>query len=274
MLYLHRSGGSDRLDGLARRGWWDRWHDWSIGLLLACQVSVLAVVVTGAWLALQQPDPTAMNAPENTVAVPGVNAFMPLAAAPYVIVALVVATGVHEFGHAIACRREAIPVRESGIALLFGVIPLAAYVLPGEALDDAPRRSKLRVFAAGVANNVLVAVLALAALFAPVTGSPTDAFMQYFGWAVSGGAPPTAGSIAALGAGTNLAFWTALLSANVGLMNALPVSILDGGRVLSLGLESIGRPRTARRRRLTVHATGIVALLAVVVAVVAPHLRG
>lgn len=251
--------------------------DLAIGLLLACQVAVLGVVLAGAWAALHQPEPTALNAPENTIAIPGLNAFMPLAAAPYVIGALVIATVAHEFGHAIACRREDLPLQETGVALLFGVVPLAAYVLPGEELDTAPRRSRLRVFAAGVANNLAVTVVALAVLLAPATGTAMDAYMLYFGWAVTGAAPPTAGSIAALGLVTNLAFWTALLSANFGLLNALPVTILDGGRVLSLGLERLGerieRPLSRRGRRVVVHATGGVAVIAVVVAILGPHLR-
>ncbi|OIB55555.1 site-2 protease family protein [Natrialba sp. SSL1] len=277
VLYLHRSGGSERLDALAERPGWDRWHDCSIGLLLACQVAVLGLVLTGAWLALQQSAPTALNAPVNTIAIPGTNAFMPLAAAPSVIAALVIATVAHEFGHAIACRREEIPLQETGIALLFGVVPLAAYVLPGEKLDTASRRSRLRVFAAGVANNLVVAAVALAVLLAPATGTAMDAYMLYFGWAVTGGVPPTAESIAALGLVTNLAFWTALLSANFGLLNALPVTLLDGGRVLSLVLEwigeSIARPISARRRRGLVHTTGVVAVLAVVIAILGPYLR-
>ncbi|WP_306054869.1 site-2 protease family protein [Natronococcus wangiae] len=277
VLYLHTSAGSDHLDALADRPVWDRWHDLSIGLLLACQVAVLGVVLAGAWIALQQPEPTAMNAPENAIAIPGVNAFMPLAAAPYVIGALVIATVVHELGHAIACRREGVPLREVGVALLFGVVPLAAYVLPGEELDDASRQARLRVFAAGVANNLVVTVAALAVLLAPFTGTATGAYTLYFGWALIGGAPPTAGSIAALGAATNLAFWTAFLSANFGLLNALPVAVLDGGRVLSLVLEEggerIGRPLSAWRRQVVVHVAGVVAVLAVAVAILGPHLR-
>ncbi len=276
VLYLHTARGSDRLDALADRPLWDRWHDLAIALLLAVQAAALALVTVGAVIALGQERATALNEPANTVAIPGLNEFMPLAAAAYVVAALVAATVVHEGGHAIACRRAGIPIQEWGIALLFGVVPLAAYVLPADELDGTQRRTRLRVFAAGVANDLVLAAVAFAVLLAPVTATPTDAYLTYFGWALTGGAPPTPAAVAALGPVTNLAFWTALLSANFGLLNALPISVLDGGRVLSLSLdalaERVGVPLSGRARRAVVNGAGTFAVVAVVLAVFGPLL--
>lgn len=277
VLYLHTEGGGPRLDRLSASRLWDRWHDAAVALTVAIQVGGLALVTLAAWIAFEQEQATALNDPVNVVAIPGLNEFMPLVAAPYVVAGLVLATLVHEAGHAIACRRADVPVREYGVALLFGVVPMAAYVLPGEALDDAARRDRLRVFAAGVANNVVLAAVAGALLLLPFTVSAGEAYLTYFGWAFTGEAPPTAGAIAGLGVVGNLSFWTLLLSANFGILNALPVAILDGGRVLSLSLasagERLGRPVSTRARTLTVHATGVVAVVVGTFAVVGPHLQ-
>ena len=109
--------------------------------------------------------------------------------------------------------------------------------MPGEELDAASVRTRLRIYAVGVFHNLLLAGAAFAVLLAPVMATSEAAFVGYFGWAVMGEAPRTAATVADLGILTNLAFWLALLNVNFELLNALPVSMLDGGRVLSLVLE-------------------------------------
>lgn len=276
VLYLYSSGESRRLDGLASTPRWDRWHDLAIALLVTLQVVGLVLVAAAAWIGVTRSRATALNDPVNAVAIPGVNEFMPLAAAPAIVAALVAATVVHEAGHAIACRRADVPVSEWGVALLFGILPLAAYVLPGDELDDASRRTQLRLYAAGVANNLVLATLAFFLLLSPLTASPLEAFGTYFGWATTTGVPPTAADVTALGLLTNLAFWTAFLNANFGLLNALPVSLMDGGRVLSLSIDAVGerfdRTVSATARAAIVNAAGVVTVVAVLLAILGPHL--
>lgn len=275
-LYVYSTRQSAPVERVAAHRWWRRWTDLSIGVLLALQAVGLAVVALAAVQALGQTGTTALNDPANTVAIPGFNDFMPLASTPYVVAGLVVATVVHEAGHAIACRAEDLPVEEWGVALLLGVVPLAGYVLPGDELDDAPIQSRMRVYAVGAFHNLLVAIAAYAVLLSPLTATPTEAFVAYFGWAAVGGSAPTAATVAGLGALTNVAFWLALLNVNFGLLNALPVSVLDGGRVLSLSLESLSERRgldlSAGARTLLVHASSAVVLLLVALAIVGPYL--
>lgn len=273
-LYWYSTRTSERLDRLAARPAWRRWTDLSVVALLAGQVACLAIVAFAAVQALGQEQATALNRPANTVAVPGLNDFMPLAATPYVVLGLLVATAVHEGGHAVACRAADVEVEEWGLALLFGVVPLAAYVLPGDGLDGAPVRARLRVYSVGVFHNLLVAAVALAVLVAPGTASPRAAFVEYFGWAALGDAPPTAASVSRLGVVTNAAFWLALLNANFGLLNALPVSVLDGGRVLALTMERagdrVGRPLPTATRWAVVHAASVAVVALLGVALFAP----
>ena len=276
VLYVHTSRGGQQLDAMAAPDWWDRWHDAAIVAILALQFAGLALVVVGAGLALGQERATALNDPVNVVANPGLNEFMPLVAAPFVVAALLLSTVVHEAGHAIATRRAGVEVREYGVALLLGVVPLAAYVLPAYELDEASRRARLRVFAAGATNNLVLAVVALFVLALPWTASAAEAYLVYFGWALTGGEAPATAQILELGVVSNLAFWTALLSANFGILNALPVAVLDGGRVFVCSLEAAsertGIALSERTQRATLHVLGSVAVLAVVVAVIGPHL--
>lgn len=277
MLYLFSTASADWFDALARRRGVGRWADAGIGVLLGLQVGGMALVAGAAWQALGRTRATALNDPVNAVALPGVNDFMPLAAAPYVVAGLVVATVVHEAGHALVCRRANVAVTEWGVALLFGLLPLAAYVLPDEAIEETPIRTKLRLYAVGVFHNLLVAVVALALLASPLSsGSPLSAYLTYFGWALTGGSPPTAAAVAGLGAVTNLAFWLALLNANFALLNALPVSAFDGGRVLSLALRAsadrLGVPVSPLAESLVVHAASLLAVALVVVALLGPAL--
>jgi len=210
-----------------------------------------------------------VNDPANAVAIPGLNEFMPLAVGGDVVLA----TAVHEGAHAVACRREGIPVEEWGVALLGWVLPVAAYVLPGDELDAAPPRSRIRVFAAGVLVNLVLGAIALAGLFAPPTAGPVEAYLTYFGWVLVGGSPPTAASVGALGPATNLLFWTALLSGNLAAMNALPVGVLDGGRVLGTVLRHAAPSleRSPDSAVAAVRVVGGVTLALVAVTLLAPH---
>ena len=275
-LYLFSTTTADRLDAAASHPAWDRWTDAGVVALFALQVGGMALISFAARSALGRTRATALNDPVNAVAVPGLNDFMPLAAAPYVVVGLVVATVVHEVGHAVACLRADVEVEEWGVALLLGVVPLAAYVLPDEAIDDAPVRDRLRMYAVGVFHNLLVAIAALAVLYSPLAASPGEAYLTYFGWALVGGTPPTAATVGALGALTNCCFWLALLNANFAVLNALPVSAFDGGRALTLALREsaarVGVTLPPVAESMVVNGASVLALGLVVVAVVGPAL--
>ena len=275
-LYWYSTRSSIHLDRLADRPGWRRWNDAAVATLAAVQVAAIALIAVAAIQALGQQRATALNDPVNTVAIPGLNAFMPLSATPYIVLALVVATVVHEGGHAVACRAADVSVEEWGVALLFGIVPLAGYVLPGEDLDAASLRAQLRVYSIGVFHNLWAAVLALAVLLLPVTAAPRTAFVAYFGWAVVGGTPPTAATVTQLGVLTHTAFWLALLNANFGLLNALPISALDGGRVLSLLLTHLDRATpvdlSPRTHWLALHGASVAVITLVVLAILGPAL--
>jgi membrane-associated protease RseP (regulator of RpoE activity) len=105
-------------------------------------------------------------AASEILVIPGVNPFVPLW---YGIAALIITLVVHEGGHGVLARANNLRVKSMG--LLFAVVPVGAFVEPDE--DDvkaAPRRHRLRVFAAGAFVNLVVAAVLLSA-FGAMAGS-------------------------------------------------------------------------------------------------------
>ena len=56
-----------------------------------------------------------------------------------------------------------------------------------------------------------------------------------------------------------------LLSANLGVMNLLPLPALDGGRLVFLIIEAIRRKPIDREKEGTIHAVGMIVLLVLMV---------
>ena len=67
--------------------------------------------------------------------------------------------------------------------------------------------------------------------------------------------------------------WGVLLSANLGVMNLLPLPALDGGRLVFLIVEAIRRKRIDPDKEGYVHLVGIVLLLILMVVVMFNDIR-
>ena len=62
-----------------------------------------------------------------------------------------------------------------------------------------------------------------------------------------------------------LLYLAVLLSANLGVMNLLPLPALDGGRLVFLLVEAVRRKRVPPEKEGYVHLAGIVLLMALMV---------
>lgn len=71
----------------------------------------------------------------------------------------------------------------------------------------------------------------------------------------------------------NMLNWAILLSANLGVMNLLPLPALDGGRMVFLIVEAIRRKRIPADKEGMVHAIGIILLLLLMVVVMFNDIR-
>jgi len=168
ILTVHTKRGREFLNWLATpRRVWRAWGNLGVGIALVVMVgSFFAVLASAVGILLEPEAAGGFVRPQDALVIPGVNQFLPWAAAVDILVGLLVGLVVHEGGHGLLCRVEHIDIDSMGVAL-FALVPLGAFVQPDEgSQESADRGSKVRMFAAGVTNNFLVTALTFALLFA------------------------------------------------------------------------------------------------------------
>jgi membrane-associated protease RseP (regulator of RpoE activity) len=172
IVTIHTQRGRDVLDWLAsRRRLWRAWGNIGVGMALVVMALSAVVVVLSALSIASDPQTATIQSPQNALVIPGVNEFLPLSAAPEIVLGLVLGLIVHEGGHGLLCRVEDIDIESLGLAL-FAFIPIGAFVAPDEASRErADRGAQTRMFAAGVANNFALTAVAFVLLFGPIVGS-------------------------------------------------------------------------------------------------------
>ncbi|MDG6902959.1 MAG: site-2 protease family protein [Nitrososphaerota archaeon] len=110
--------------------------------------------------------------PLINLGIPGLNPYIPIF---YGWVALVVGMVVHEGAHGVIARSHGLRVKNSGLILLFFVIPIGAFVDIDETeVRQARKRHAAQMLAAGAGTNLVLAVACLV-LLALVVGSMTPA---------------------------------------------------------------------------------------------------
>ncbi len=191
---IHTKSGRAFLNRLASpRRLWRAYANVGVGFALVVMFLSFFFVVASGLLSLQQAEPTALNEPRNALVIPGVNQFIPLSVAPYVVVGLAIGLIVHEGGHGLLCRVQDIEIESMGLVLLT-IIPIGAFVEPDEeSRAAADRGSQTRMFAAGVTNNFVIGVAALLLLVGPVVGSIAVVSGAHVGGALAGGPADRAG---------------------------------------------------------------------------------
>lgn len=177
---LRTTRGLPLLDKLARpKRFWRFFANIGIPLTVIAMFFMLAILIVGdVRILVTQPVPTAYNAPQNVLLLPGINQFIPLT---WGLIGLIVTLVVHELSHAILSRVADIKVKSLG--LLIALIPIGAFAEPDESqllgIDAkqgqkiATRPERLRVFSAGIIGNFAVALIALTLFFGPVLSSVT-----------------------------------------------------------------------------------------------------
>jgi membrane-associated protease RseP (regulator of RpoE activity) len=180
ILMLRTTRGLPLLDKLARpKRFWRFFANIGIPLTVIAMFFMLAILIVGdVRILVTQPAPTAYNAPQNVLLLPGINQFIPLT---WGLIGLIVTLVVHELSHAILSRVADIKVKSLG--LLIALIPIGAFAEPDESqllgIDSkqgqkiATRPERLRVFSAGIIGNFAVALIALTLFFGPVLSSVT-----------------------------------------------------------------------------------------------------
>lgn len=128
----------------------------TFGVLMVVIVSIfitIMLILSVRYTLILRPEPTGIYEPQNILLLPGINEYVPSTLAVWLAFVLTIA--VHEFGHGILCRVENITVR--GMGILIAVIPIGFFVEPDESeLEKTRGMPKIRMFGAGIANNLVV----------------------------------------------------------------------------------------------------------------------
>lgn len=145
------------------------WNFYGKLALWICAGSMLAIMVLLLWEATLVSKIKTPPSPELILGIPGINPIIPVG---YGILALAVAIAVHELSHGVMTRLGKMKVVSLG--LLFLVFPIGAFVEPDEKqLKETTRRKRSKVFAAGPASNMIVAMIFLG-LFSTVMMSSLE----------------------------------------------------------------------------------------------------
>jgi membrane-associated protease RseP (regulator of RpoE activity) len=170
-LMVRTQRGKGAIEAIARpKRLWNVIGDFGTVLTLVGMLGMTVLFLFTLVLSLNPKSGIEPLAGNEILVIPGVNPFVPLW---YGLIALILTLVVHEGGHGILARANGMRVKSLG--LLIAVIPIGAFVEPDdEDLKAAPRRRRLRVFAAGPTINLGTAALFLAG-FALMMGSLTPA---------------------------------------------------------------------------------------------------
>jgi membrane-associated protease RseP (regulator of RpoE activity) len=133
----------------------------AIGLYLLCSSLIALLWTPGVSEAVGE------ISPASYLLLPGINPLLPIV---YGWLAIICAIAVHEGAHGIIARNRGLNVKSSGL-LFFLIIPIGAFVdVDEDEIAKAKAKDSLRVMAAGVAGNVVVAVACLLALLVILNG--------------------------------------------------------------------------------------------------------
>ncbi len=169
IVTIHTKRGRAFLDRLARpKRLWRAWGNFGVGIALVIMVGSFLAVLVSAIGTLAEPQTAGFVRPQDALVIPGVNQFLPWAAAVDIVVGLLVGLIVPAGGHVLLCRVEESAIESMGVAMV-AFVPMGAFVQPDEeSQESADRGGKTRMFAAGVTNNFLVTTICFVALFAIV----------------------------------------------------------------------------------------------------------
>lgn len=147
--------GREFIDKLASRK--RIWSFFGKASLWICAGAMVSMMVLLLWQATIVPQIEKAPSPKLILGVPGINPVIPVG---YGILGLAVAMIVHEFSHGIMTRIGGMKIKSLG--LLFLVFPIGAFVEPDEeALEHTTRSKRAKVFGAGPASNLILAIIML-----------------------------------------------------------------------------------------------------------------
>ena len=169
MILMVRTGrGKIALEKMARpRRFWRAYGEFSIWMCFIVMLGVILLIVTAALTTAAAPSEQNVLPASDLLLIPGVTSFVPF---KWPVIALVIALVIHEYSHGLQARAHGMQVRSFGL-LLVGPLPMGAFAEPEyEEMVRAPRRERLRLYAAGPSINLIATFVVLILLSATATG--------------------------------------------------------------------------------------------------------
>ncbi len=167
ILMLRTNRGKRVLERVSQpRRFWRAYGEFSIWLCFAVMAVVLLLLFLTALAITMEPHQEVLPA-RDLLLIPGVTSFVPFW---WPVTALIIALIIHEYSHGIQARAHGMQVRSFGL-LLAGPLPVGAFAEPEyEEMIRAPRRERMRLYAAGPSINLLACWIVLILLSATATG--------------------------------------------------------------------------------------------------------
>ena len=168
ILMLRTGRGKVALEQFSRpRKFWRIYGEISIWLCFIVMFGVILMIVAAAFATALAPAEQEVLPASDLLLIPGVTSFVPFW---WPIIALIFALVIHEYSHGIQARAHGMQVRSFGL-LMAGPLPVGAFAEPEhEEMSRAPRRERMRLFAAGPSINLLATLIVLVLLSATANG--------------------------------------------------------------------------------------------------------
>ena len=169
ILMLRTNRGKRVLDAISKnRAFWRGYGEFSIWLCFFVMLFVILMLTISAISVILNPPPPEQVLPaSDLLLIPGVTSFVPFW---WPALALIVALVIHEYSHGIQARAHGMRLRSFGL-LLVGPVPIGAFAEPEEEeMDRAPKRDRMRLFAAGPSINIIATYVVLILLSAIASG--------------------------------------------------------------------------------------------------------
>ena len=171
ILMIRTRRGMRLLESVSKpRKFWRVFGEVSIWLCFFVMFMVVLLLLLSAVAAAMSPPEESIPA-SDLLLIPGVTSFVPFW---WPALALIVAIVIHEYSHGIQARAHGMRLRSFGL-LQLGPLPIGAFAEPEEKeMERAPRRDRLRLFAAGPSINIFVTYVVLVLLCSVASGMAAE----------------------------------------------------------------------------------------------------
>ncbi len=168
ILMIRTNKGQEILETVSKpRKLWRIFGEFSIwiGIFVLFFTSLMVIL---SFLSLFSPSREQISIePTEVLLIPGVSIGMPIF---WPLIALMFTLVIHEYGHGILMRAHGMRVKSFGL-LIFSMIPIGAFAEPEYSeIIKAPRRERMRIYAAGPAVNLVLATILMGVLAAGMSG--------------------------------------------------------------------------------------------------------